>query len=136
MLYFPYVFRKNKNKLSKNCNIHDKNWEISGPYNFWTFVKDNIPDVWNWKFWILFGSKIEVCVCVWLGACPAPWLPQGVCHWNEVIKEVKQIKSELLKQYFLSLKMVVCKDREYIEMECNSENTSDGKDVYVEGNIF
>ena len=32
--------------------------------------------------------------------------------------------------------MVVCKDRRYIEMECNSENTSDGKDVYLEGNIF
>ena len=47
-------------KLAKNCNIHSKNREISGPYYFWTLVKINIPDVWNWNCWTLFGSEIEV----------------------------------------------------------------------------
>ena len=51
---------KNCRKLFKNCSIHDKNCEFSGPYNFWTPVKSNIPDFWNWNFWTLFGSEIEV----------------------------------------------------------------------------
>ena len=38
---------------------------------------------------------------------------------------VRKIKAELLKQYVMSLKEVVCKYRGQIEMECNSENTSD-----------
>ena len=46
-------------KLSKNCSIHDKNHEISRPYEFWTPIKSNIPDVWNWNCWPLFGSEIE-----------------------------------------------------------------------------
>ena len=37
-----------------NCSIHSKNREISGPYNFWTPIKNNIPDVWNWNSWTLF----------------------------------------------------------------------------------
>ena len=51
---------KIRRKLAKNCSIHGKNYEISGPYNFWTPVKSNIPDVWNWNCWTLFGSEIEV----------------------------------------------------------------------------
>ena len=33
---------------------------VYGLYNFWTSVKSNTPDVWNWNFWTLFGSEIEV----------------------------------------------------------------------------
>ena len=40
--------------------MHGKNHEIFNPYNFWTPVKRNIPDVWNGNCWILFGSEIEV----------------------------------------------------------------------------
>ena len=48
---------KNRRKLS----ILGKSREIFGPYNFWTPVKSNIPDVLNWNgCWTLFGSKIEV----------------------------------------------------------------------------
>ena len=47
-------------KLSKNCSTHSQNCEISGPYNISTSVKSNIPDVWNWNFWSLFGLEIEV----------------------------------------------------------------------------
>ena len=50
---------ENCGKLYKNCSIHDKNREISDPYNFWTPVKSNIPDVWSWNFWTFFGSEIE-----------------------------------------------------------------------------
>ena len=38
--YFPYVVRKKKksrHELSKNRSMQDKNCEISGPYNFYTF---------------------------------------------------------------------------------------------------
>ena len=41
---FPYVVRKkmkSHHKLSENCIIHDKNCEISDPYDFWTSVKNN-----------------------------------------------------------------------------------------------
>ena len=38
VMYFPYVVKKKmksrRHKLSKNCSIHGKNREISGPYNF------------------------------------------------------------------------------------------------------
>ena len=51
---------KSRRKLSKNYSIHRKNREISGPYNFWIPVKSNIPDFWNWSYWILFGSETEV----------------------------------------------------------------------------
>ena len=38
VMYFPYVVRKVKTrrKLFINCSTHDKNLEISCPYNFWT----------------------------------------------------------------------------------------------------
>ena len=36
----------------------------------------------------------------------------------------------------MSLKDVVCKYREQIEMECNSENTSDANCVHLEGNVL
>ena len=48
------------NKLSKNCSIYGKKYEIYGPSNFWTFVKSNIFDDWNWNFWTLLGSEIGV----------------------------------------------------------------------------
>ena len=60
VIYFPYVVMKCRRKLSKNCSINDKNREFSGPYNFWTPVKRDIPDVWNWNCWALFGSETEV----------------------------------------------------------------------------
>ena len=47
-------------KLSKNCSIHGKNDEIFGPYYFWTPVENNIPDIWNWNCWTVFGSEVEV----------------------------------------------------------------------------
>ena len=54
---------KSCHKLSKSCNIHGKNREISGFYSvyfysFWTSIKNNIPDVWNWicRAFFLFGS--------------------------------------------------------------------------------
>ena len=47
-------------KLSKNCSIHGNNCQISGLYNFWKSIKSNVPDVWNWHFWTLFGLDIEV----------------------------------------------------------------------------
>ena len=42
VIYFLYVVRKNEKPpyiFSKNCSIHGKNCETSGPYNFWTSVK-------------------------------------------------------------------------------------------------
>ena len=49
---------------------------------------------------------------------------------------VRKIKAELLKQYVMSLKEVVCKYRRQIEIECNRENTSDVNSVYLEGNLL
>ena len=49
---------------------------------------------------------------------------------------VRKIKAELLKQYVMSLKEVVYKYRGQIEMECNSENTSDANGVHLEGNFL
>ena len=60
MIYFPYVVMKCRRELSKNCSIHGKNREISGPHNFWTPVQRNITDAWNWNWWTLFDSEIEV----------------------------------------------------------------------------
>ena len=67
-------------KLSKNCSINGKNCEISGQYNFWTSIKNNIPDVWNWNCWTFFGFGS------WSGggAWP-PWPPYWLrpCyHWS------------------------------------------------------
>ena len=45
---------------SRTCSIHCKNCEISGPYNFWTPVRSNILDAWDWNSWTLFGSEIDV----------------------------------------------------------------------------
>ena len=36
----------------------------------------------------------------------------------------------------MSLKEAVCKYRGQIEMECNSENTSDANGVHLEGNLL
>ena len=49
---------------------------------------------------------------------------------------VRKIKTELLKQYVMSLKEVVYKYRWQIEIECNSENTSDANGVHLEGNFL
>ena len=46
------------------------------------------------------------------------------------------MKAELLKQYAMSLKEVVCKYRGQIEMECNSQNTSDANGVDLEGHFL
>ena len=46
------------------------------------------------------------------------------------------MKAELLKQYVMSLKEVVSKYRGQIEMECNSENTSDANGVHLEGKLL
>ena len=51
---------KSRLKLSKNYSIHGKNREIFGPHNFWTPIKSNIPDFWNWNCWTLFGLEIAV----------------------------------------------------------------------------
>ena len=40
--------------------LNNRNCEIFGPYNFWTPLKSNIPDVCNWNCWILFRPVIEV----------------------------------------------------------------------------
>ena len=49
---------------------------------------------------------------------------------------VRKIEAELLKQYVMSLKEVVCKYRGQIEMESNSENNSDANGVHLEGNFL
>ena len=46
--------------LPKNCSIHGEYLEISGPYNFWARVENNISDVWKWNCWTLFVSEIGV----------------------------------------------------------------------------
>ena len=50
---------KSRHKSPKSCGIRGKNCWVYVPYNLWTSVKSNIPDVWN--FWISIGSKIEGC---------------------------------------------------------------------------
>ena len=34
MIYFPFKVRQNVSEFSKNCGIHCKNCDISGPCNF------------------------------------------------------------------------------------------------------
>ena len=51
-------------------------------------------------------------------------------------KNVRKIKAELLKQYVMSLKGVVCKYGGQIEIECNRENISDPNGVHLEGNFL
>ena len=62
--------------MSRTCRIHGKNFEISGLYNFWTPIKSNILDVWNWNSWTLFGSETEV-------RGMAPWPPQWLCSCDK-----------------------------------------------------
>ena len=61
-------------------------------------------------------------------------MPDPSCLEKKI--SVRKIKAELLKQYVMSLKEVVCKYRGQIEMECNSENTSDANGVHLEGNFL
>ena len=53
VIYFVYVVKKIRNRyiLCKNCSIHGKDCETSGPYNFHVqkSVKSNTTDVWNWR---------------------------------------------------------------------------------------
>ena len=61
-------------------------------------------------------------------------MPDPSCLEKKI--SVRKIKAELLKQYVMSLKEVVCKYRGQIEMECNSKNTSDANGVHLEGNFL
>ena len=61
-------------------------------------------------------------------------MPDPSCLEKKI--SVRKIKAELLKQYFMKLKEVVCKYRGQIEMECNSESTIDAKGVHLEGNVL
>ena len=59
VIYFSFVVRKKVSELSKYFSMHCKSREISGPYNFLTPIKSNIPDVWNWTCWTLFVLENE-----------------------------------------------------------------------------
>ena len=59
--------------------INGKNREISGKCYFWTLLKSNIPDVWKWNYWTLFGSEIEV---RWVGRWCGTWPPCPHCPSN------------------------------------------------------
>ena len=72
---------KSHHKFSKICSMHGKNCEITGSHNFWTSVKGNIPDVWNWNFWTLFGSEIEV---------GRPWLPGSPSSYAPDMAQLKK----------------------------------------------
>ena len=61
-------------------------------------------------------------------------MPDPSCLEKKI--SVRKIKAELLKQYVISLKEVVCKHSGQIEMEYNSENTSDANSVHLEGNFL
>ena len=61
-------------------------------------------------------------------------MPDPSCLEKKI--SVRKIKSELLKQYVMSLKEVVSKYRGQIEIECNNENTSDANGVPSEGNFL
>ena len=102
---------KSRNKLCKNCSIHGKNRKIFVAYTFWTPVKSNIPDVWNWNCWTLFGLETKVCVCVCVCVegggkeCPPPpqWLrPCWDCH------SVNLIEAHVSLSYITSFKKIEC----------------------------
>ena len=61
-------------------------------------------------------------------------MPDPSCLEKKI--SVRKTKAELFKQYVISLKKVVCKCRGQIEMECNSENSSDANGVHLEGNFL
>ena len=85
--YFPSVVKKMKSrhKLSKNCSMHGKCCEFSGPYNFWTSVKSNIPDVRNWNLWTFLGLKTDV-----RGhGPPATLSPQWLCPCLSLLASVQ-----------------------------------------------
>ena len=99
---------KSRSKLSKNCSMHGKNHEISGPYNFWTPVKSNIPDVWNENCWTFFGSKIEVG-----GACP-PGTPSGYASVYNPKSKIHDTH-DLLFEILLNKEYTSMTDREDFE---------------------
>ena len=51
---------KHRHKLSNNCKIEKKNCKVSGPCNFWTSVKRNVPDVWNETFGPCLIRKLKL----------------------------------------------------------------------------
>ena len=59
-------------------------------------------------------------------------MPDPSCLEKKI--SVRKIKAELLKEYVMSLKKVVCKDRQ-VEIERNSENTSEANSVHLKGNF-
>ena len=80
VIYFPYVVKK-KWKAAINCpkivTYTVKIVKFLVLYNFWTSVKSNIRNVWNWNFWTLFGSEIEV-RGPWPPAFPSGYAPAFV----------------------------------------------------------
>ena len=105
VIYFPYELKKWKAAVNchKNCSIHDKKHEISGLYNFWTPVSSNIPDVWNWNCWTLFGSEIEVTRVM----APMP-SPQWLSPWRNKIKTKKELlrRANSHHRTFLTIRML------------------------------
>ena len=82
---------KSHHKLSKNCSIHGKNREISGPYDFWTPVKGNIPDVWNRNCWTLFDLETEVRGRGIIAPLPTQWMRPSMCEtFHKQDKKKKQ----------------------------------------------
>ena len=41
-------------------SIHGKNRQIYGQYSFWTPIKNNISEVWNWNSWTFYCLEVEV----------------------------------------------------------------------------
>ena len=95
---------KNCRKLFKNCSIHDKNCEFSGPYNFWTPVKSNIPDFWSWNFWTLFGSEIEVGD---RGRGMAPLAPPMATCLFDALFPFKKVLQNTLVIFFLLVNQII-----------------------------
>ena len=94
---FPLCMRMRKmrscRKLSKYCSILGKNREIFGPHNFWTPIKSNIPDVWNWDFRALFGLEIELQEEGDRGVALPPGHPSGYApkHRNRKIQKRRNL---------------------------------------------
>ena len=75
---------KNCHKLSRNCSIHGKNREISGQYNFWTPIKNSIPDVWNWNCWNFFVQKLK-------------WEVMAPCHPPPPLRVAMPLLEQIMK---------------------------------------
>ena len=93
---------KSCQKLFKNCSIHGKNPEISDQYNFWTPIKNNVPDVWNWNCWTFFGLKVEV---------RGSWLPSPIPSAATPLfkRSIKQSKDKVDLHVSFLKKFLICK---------------------------